>query len=363
MAPNRDFSQETILFLLPADIPEDYQTRLQHKFPGVTIRWHNMLSPTTKEVLTWEALPHHLFEDVTVLCAQRLPPVQLVPKCHLIQLTAAGPDKSASHPLFQDPKTTVCSANGVHPPQIAEWAIGTWIAHRHHFRMYGANQQRAHWPTDYERSTAHVQDSPGQRMGILGYGAIGRQVGRIAKAMGMDVIAFTARERNTPESRRDKSYCVPETGDPAGKVPSAWYHGTSAAAVDEFLAQDIDVLFMALPLTNSTTNIISEKQFDILSRRRPFVINVGRGAHIDTEALMAANAEGKIRGAALDVTEPEPLPSDHPLWQAPNIFITPHVSWQTERYFVRVMDIVEKNLERLDRGEELLNVIDKSLYR
>lgn len=363
MAQTRDFSQEVILFLLPTDIPQDYQTRLQRKFPGVTARWHNMLSPATREVLTWESVPRHLFDGVTILCAQRLPPAEYVPKCHLIQLTAAGPDKSAQHPLFKDPKATVCSANGVHPPQIAEWAIGTWIAHRHHFKHYMAQQQRGYWPTNYKRATAYVEDSPGGRMGILGYGAIGRQVERLAKAMGMDVVAFTARERPTPESKHDKSYCVPGTGDPTGEIPSRWFHGGTSTAIDDFLAQDIDVLFMALPLTSSTTNIISEKQFDILSKTRPFIINVGRGAHIDTEALMAANAAGKIRGAALDVTDPEPLPADHPLWHAPNIFITPHVSWQTERYFVRVMDIVEQNLERLVGGQDLLNVIDKSLYR
>ena len=178
----------------------------------------------------------------------------------------------------------------------------------------------------------------------------------------MDVVAFTARERPTDESRRDVSYCVPGTGDPEGAIPSAWFHGTTSAAVDDFLSRDLDVLFMALPLTSSTANIISEEQLDILSKKRTFIINVGRGKHIDTTALIKALESGKIGGAALDVTDPEPLPADHPLWHAPNVFITPHVSWQTQRYFTRVMDIVEQNLERLCKGEKLLNVIDKTLY-
>ena len=142
-----------------------------------------MLSLTISEVLTWESVPKHLFEGVTILIAQRLPPESYIHNCHLVQLTAAGPDKSASHEVFRKDTVTVCSANGVHPPQIAEWAIGTWIAHRHHFRMYAEQQRRCYWPTNYERATAHVQDSPGQRIGILGYGAIGRQCARLRSGL------------------------------------------------------------------------------------------------------------------------------------------------------------------------------------
>ena len=199
-------------------------------------------------------------------------------------------------------------------------------------------------------------------MGILGYGAIGRQCARQAKALGMDVIAFTARERRTEESKWDESYIVPGVeGDPYGVFPSAWFHGTSKEAVNEFLAEDLDVLVMALPLTSSTKRIIDEEQFEVMSKKKTFMINVGRGPHINTDALVSALEAGKIRGAALDVTDPEPLPPEHPLWKAPNVFITPHVSWQTQHYFTRVMDIVEQNLDRLSRGQKLLNQIDKTL--
>lgn len=119
---------------------------------------------------------------------------------------------------------------------------------------------------------------------------------------------------------------------------------------------------MCLPLTELTKGVISEDQFEILSQKKTFVINVGRGPHIKTDALMSALEDGKIRGAALDVTDPEPLPQAHPLWKAPNVFITPHVSWQTPHYFTRVMDIVEQNLERLSKGERLMNQVDKDLH-
>lgn len=356
---HREIGREVLLIVLPSDVQPDYRARLQQKYPGITIRSFNTL--TDDRILETSEVPRHLFQDVTILCAQRLPEASLLPKCHYIQLTAAGPDRHINHKLYKNPSVTVCSSNGVHPPQIAEWAIGTWIAHRHCFFKYGEQQPRGYWSSPHERATAYVQDSAGGRMGILGYGAIGRQCARLAKAMGMDVNAFTARARPTAESRKDDSYCIPGTGDPEGVLPSAWYHGTSKEAVNDFLSQGLDVLVMCLPLTPSTRNIVDKEQFEIMSRRKTFVINVGRGPHINTSALISALENGEISGAALDVTDPEPLPPEHPLWMAPNVFITPHVSWQTQHYFTRVMDIFEQNLGRLSRGEKLLNQIDKTL--
>lgn len=357
-----DLGKEIILFLLPTAIPEDYQARIKEKHPGIQIRWFNTMLPEGPHSEPEKIVPKELFEGVTILCARFLPSTDILPKCHHVQLTSAGSDKHTAKPLYKNPNITICSANGVHPPQIAEWVMGTYIAHKHHFSKYADYQKRGYWPSHYERATTQVESTPGLRMGILGYGAIGRQVARLATAMGMEVYAFTARERSTPESRRDDSYRVLGTqGDPDGVLPAAWFQGTSKDAVDDFLAQGIDVLVMCLPLTDYTVNIIDEREFSIMSEKKTFVINVGRGAHINTRALMSALQTGKIRGAAIDVTDPEPLPKDHPLWSAPNLTITPHVSWHTPHYFTRVMDILEQNLDRLSRGEKLMNLIDKKL--
>lgn len=157
----------------------------------------------------------------------------------------------------------------------------------------------------------------------MGYGAIGRQCARVARSLGMEVLAYTRTEKPTPESRRDDSYCVPGTGDPEGLIPTRWFHGASRDAVDDFLAQDLDILVVSLPLTESTRGILSYRQFELLSKRRTFVCNIARGGHIDQEALLQALERGQIRGAAIDVTDPEPLDSQNPLWKAPNLLITP----------------------------------------
>jgi phosphoglycerate dehydrogenase-like enzyme len=226
----------------------------------------------------------------------------------------------------------------------------------HRFLDYAAEQQKQKFT---RLMHLDVRDSPGLRMGVLGYGAIGRQCARLGQALGMEVYAYTRSERSTPESRKDDSYCVAGTGDPDGIVPARWFHGSSKEAVNEFLAQDLDILVLSLPLTAATKYILGREQFGILAKKKTFVSNIARGQHIDTDALLDALREGKIRGAALDVTDPEPLPDGHPLFTAPNVFISPHVSWQTPQLFTRIQGILEKNLEHLIKGESLINIINR----
>lgn len=179
--------------------------------------------------------------------------------------------------------------------------------------------------------------------------------------MGMEVYAYTRSEKPTPESRRDDSFCVPGTGDPDGLLPAKWFHGGDKQSINDFLAQDLDLLVIAMPLTKSTTGVLAREQFEILSKnkRKTYVANVARGGHIVTDDLIDALETGKIRGAALDVTDPEPLPQDHPLWRAPNVFITPHVSWATPYYWDRALQLIETNLERMYEGKPLINVMNR----
>ena len=225
-------------------------------------------------------------------------------------------------------------------------------------------------PSDKARFSS-VTDNVGKRLGILGYGSIGRQVARYANVMGMDVLAFTANPRNTPESRRDHGYVVPGTGDPDGKIPSAWFSGLDKKSLHNFLSQDLDHLLVCVPLTKRTRHLLGKHEFEILSKKNAFITNIARGDIIVQEDLIQAlqefendstsSSEGRrgLRGAALDVTAPEPLPKDHPLWTTPNCIITPHMSGINKNYSTRALQVVEQNLERLAKGEKLLNLVDR----
>ncbi|KAL2015442.1 hypothetical protein VTK56DRAFT_5497 [Thermocarpiscus australiensis] len=349
--PRPGLSDDILLVAAPLPPDEKWVAKAEARYPGLKVRWmyHEYKSNP-------DPLPKEAYEGVTILCTVMTHPAELLQNVRYVQLISAGADQWIGHELYRNPDVIFCTMNGIHAPQIAEWVIGTWLMMSHHFLDYAAEQKKER----YNRLLhLNVRDSQGLRMGILGYGAIGRQCARLAQALGMEVYAFTRSKRSTPESRVDDSYCIPGTGDPNGIIPAKWFHGSSAEAVNDFLAQDLDVLVLSLPLTSATKHILGREQFDILSKKKTFVSNIARGEHIDTDALLEALRDGKIRGAAIDVTNPEPLPDGHPLFTAPNLFITPHVSWQTPQFFDRITDFIEKNLDRLSSGLPLANVMDR----
>lgn len=178
----------------------------------------------------------------------------------------------------------------------------------------------------------------------------------------MDVVAFTATPKDTPEKKKDPGFVVPGTGDADGSIPSAWYSGLDKDSLHNFLKQDIDLLLVSVPLTEQTKHMLSKDEFSILSQggKRPaFVTNIARGQIIDQPALIDALKDGTLGGAALDVTDPEPLPEDSELWGLPNVIITPHISGVGQAYAERAFQILEVNLERRRKGEKLINVVKR----
>ncbi|KAH6638083.1 hypothetical protein C7974DRAFT_154000 [Boeremia exigua] len=290
-----------------------------------------------------------------------LPPsAAAIPHARLIQFFSAGTNHVAQHPIYTDSKIPLCSANGVHGPQIAEWVVMMDLVHSHKYTALWELQKQREWN---QRAGMEVSDRVGKRVGILGYGSIGRQVARVATAMGMDVIAYTASPRDTPESKRDDGYIVPGTGDPEGTLPSAWFSGTGKEALHRFLEQEIDLLVVGVPLTKYTTHLLSTAEFEVLHKSNPrgtFVANIARGAIIDQKALIHALETKQIGGAALDVADPEPLPKDDPLWSAPNVLITPHVSGSSDAYVDRAFQLLATNIRRQRSGGKLVNEVNRN---
>lgn len=178
--------------------------------------------------------------------------------------------------------------------------------------------------------------------------------------MGMEVYAYTNRPRPTPDSRRDHSYHPPGLGDPEGTLPTRWFSGTTAPELSEFLGSGLDLLVVAVPLTPETHGMLGAAQFKLLAAKKTYVSNIGRGPVIVTDDLVTALDEGWIRGAALDVTDPEPLPKDHVLWKKKDVIITPHVSGQSGSYYTRLLAILDINLERLSEGtSDFINQVSR----
>lgn len=179
---------------------------------------------------------------------------------------------------------------------------------------------------------------------------------------GMDVVAFTASPKESPEKKKDVGFIVPGTGDPDGSIPSAWYSGLDKKSLHNFLKQDIDILLISVPLTDQTRHFLSTEEFRVLSQdgKRPvFVTNIARGAIIDQDALIKSLKDGTLAGAALDVTDPEPLPEDSELWGLDNVTVTPHISGVGQSYTDRAFQIVELQVDKRQKGEKLINVVKR----
>ncbi|KAL8862806.1 MAG: hypothetical protein Q9178_000748 [Gyalolechia marmorata] len=381
-----------LLVILPFDPPDAIFDRIRRNHPHVKITFHQLRFTITP----WEArhqVPPEIFQDVTLLVTLSAIPASPkdCPKLELIHFTSAGTNHIANSPIYKDTKIPLTTSSGIHGPQIAEWVLMTMLASSHHYSLLHKWQNNHRWGQGDKSGIGflrNLHDKVGQRLGVLGYGSIGRQVGNVAKAMGMDVIAYTARPRKTPESKHDNGFIVPGTGDPEGKIPSAWYSGTEKQDLHHFLAQDIDHLLISVPLTEQTIHLLGAEEFEILSKRNAFITNISRGPIISQPALIAAlkaydghtssvmNDEGSfavaleaemkadtsipgLRGAALDVTDPEPLPKDDPLWDAPNCIITPHISGLGSAYVDRCFQVFEVNLDRREKGERLINVVNR----
>lgn len=187
----------------------------------------------------------------------------------------------------------------------------------------------------------------------------------------MSIHVYTASPRPTPESKKDTGYIVPGTGDPDGTFPEKWYSGTSSKELHEFLGSGLDVLVVSVPLTKDTRHLLSTEEFGILSAPRPktgkgaFVVNISRGGIIDHDALLVAlkkgleEGEGGLKGASLDVTEPEPLGKESEFWDLKNVVITPHISGHGSAYTERAIGILALNLERMRTGGKLVNIVNR----
>ena len=200
---------------------------------------------------------------------------------------------------------SMLKASGVHAAAIAEYAVTMLLALAHRVPRMVEWQGRGGWPPDEQRWPLFVPtEVRGAPLGIIGYGSIGRELGRIAKtAFRMTVLAC----KRDPTRRADDGYCLPGTGDPEGRVPDEWL---PPAGLPGLLAQS-DVVVMCAPLTQETRGMLGAREFAVM-KPTAYFINVGRGDTVNETALAAALGAGRLAGAAVDVFTREPPAAGHP---------------------------------------------------
>ena len=224
----------------------------------------------------------------------------------------------------------VTNAAGIHAASIAEQVLG--------YLLTFARDLHEGWRRHQNREYRHYQarELGGSTVTVVGLGAIGHAV--VQRLQGFDVDTIGVRY-------------TPEKGGPTDEVI-----GFDPADVHDALART-DYLVLATPLTDTTRGLIDEDAFATLPPES-VLVNVARGGVVDTDALVASIRREGIRGAALDVTDPEPLPEDHPLWTFENVLLTPHNAGHTPEHWPRMADIVAENVPRLGTDEDLANRVD-----
>ncbi len=250
-----------------------------------------------------------------------------------IQLPYAGAERCLRIPAIAGGQILVTNAQRVYGPEIAEHTMAMLLSFSRGLYRYRTAQDALRW----ERGLVpedQLWELTGKTMFVVGLGGIGTEVARRAHALGMDVIATRA-------SRREGPAFVSYVG-----------------LADELmtLTPRADVIVNAAPLTASTIDLFNAAFFAAM-KPTAYFINVGRGRSVVTADLIEALEQGELAGAGLDVTEPEPLPADHPLWTAPNVIITPHVAAGSDRRIERLWIVMRENLRRYVAGEAMLSVV------
>ena len=232
---------------------------------------------------------------------------------------------------LRDHPAVLTNARGVFDVPIAETVLAYILMIAKRLPELLRQQQAHRW------HSLSLREVAGLTLGLIGTGGIGREIACRAHALGMRVLAT----RRHPER-------------PVPCVEALW----PPARISELLAE-ADFVVLAVPSTPETRGMIGAAQLAAM-RRSAWLINVARGAVVDEAALLAALRSGQIAGAALDVFAEEPLPSDSPFWEMPNVILTPHNSWSTPHLRHREAALFLDNLRRYRAGQPLRNVVDKA---
>ena len=253
--------------------------------------------------------------------------------------SAAAGVGNALYPEMRDGDVVLTNSAGVHAIPIAEYIVATVLYFFRGLDIAVDQQRRAEWNKHpFVGEGSPLREVGGSRVLIVGAGGIGSEVARRLSALG--------------------ARCVGVRRRPALGVPEGFDRVIGFNAIDDELPR-ADVVVLAAPLTDETRGLLDARRMDALPPSA-IVVNVARGALLDEGALIERLRAGRIRGAALDVFQEEPLASQSPLWQLRSVLVTPHVSPVSPgRFWTRELDLFLDNWRRFERGEQLRNVVDK----
>jgi phosphoglycerate dehydrogenase-like enzyme len=251
-------------------------------------------------------------------------------------------------PGVAGPHVTISNARGAHNISTAEWTVSAILAMLKYFPVYFDVQRGGQWKRRFEANANYVrmigdarpfhpavmlEELTGKSVLLVGYGEIGKEIERMLAPFHVDLLRVARSARSQPPVH-------------------------AVAELDSLLPQ-AEIVILILPSTAESHHLIGRRQLALM-RQGALLVNAARGPIVDTDALVDALHEGRIR-AALDVTDPEPLPDCHPLWSCPNLLLTPHVAGSSPQFAARSLRIAADELRRYIAGEPLRNVVQAAI--
>jgi phosphoglycerate dehydrogenase-like enzyme len=308
-------------------VSEENLDHLRREFPEVQFIKVQSQDELMKEITNAEIFFGYELNQEAISAASRLKWIH-VPAANVFQFI---------RPDIRERNIPVTNARGMHATVISEQVIGAMLVFSRRFMDCWRYQQDHHYSqAELLKAVPPLSELNGKTIVILGLGGIGKEIARLSKAFGMRVLASKRKKEGVYEN-----------------VDRVFDSANFREALPE-----ADYLVISMARTPETDGLLGEPELSLL-KKECVVINIARARIIDQQALLRFLRENRIRGAALDVFEKEPLPSDSELYSLPNVFLTPHTAGvSTNEHWPRMIHLFSQNLRRYLAGESLLNVVD-----
>lgn len=325
---------EQINVLVTTPVGQEYLDQIAAVSPRVKV---TDISSQAKALQEDAYIPGSEFDSILaeadVIYGLRIPQslINRTSRLKWVQVMSAGVERYLDAGLRKSP-VILTNVSGIHATPIGEFCLEQMLMFAKGAALCFEMKQKKEWG---RFSPGVLRD---KTVGIIGLGEIGKEVARLSKAFGMRVLAT---RRSTKRETRARNVDV--------LLPSNGLHR---------VLRESDFVVITLPYTKETDSIIGEAEFEAM-KTTACIINIGRGAIIDEEAMIRALSESRIAGAGLDVFTTEPLPQSSKLWELPNVLFSPHVSGVMEDYNAKATDLFYRNLERFVAGKRLFNIVGK----
>jgi phosphoglycerate dehydrogenase-like enzyme len=295
-----------------------------------------------------DSFDHEIDIDVWIPDPYSTRAVKIWPHLRGVRLVLSTMAGTEWIPALVGPHVTICNARGAHNISTAEWTVASILAMLKYFPFYLDVQRDGLWKRRFEAGALYasltgdarplyppvmLEELTGKNVLLVGYGAIGKEIERMMEPFRVNLIRVARGARTEP--------LVHAIGDLDSLLPQA------------------EVVILILPSTEETYRLIGAGQLALMPQGT-LLVNAARGPVVDTDALVDALNAGRIR-AAIDVTDPEPLPEGHPLWSCPNLLITPHIGGSSPQFAPRALRVAADELRRYIHGEPLQNVVQAAV--